>query len=119
GKDGKGVYGQKCTTCHQNENLEGAHLPPGTSKDWHMPPADMKMIFQGRTAAQLCRQFKDPKQNGGHKTAREAMEHIQKQDPLVMWGWEPGNGRTLPPMTFQAFSAKVEEWVANGAVCPE
>ncbi len=119
GKEGKGVYGQKCTTCHQNENLEGAHLPPGTSKDWHMPPADMKMIFQGRTAAQLCQQFKDPKQNGGHKTAREAMEHIQKQDPLVMWGWEPGNGRTVPPMTFEAFSAKVEEWVANGAVCPE
>ena len=52
GKDGKGVYGQTCTTCHQKENLEGEHMPPGTSVDWHMPPENMKMVFQGRTAAQ-------------------------------------------------------------------
>jgi len=119
GKEGKGVYGQKCTTCHQNENLEGEHLPPGTSKDWHMPPASHKMPFQGLTAGQLCRNFKDPKQNGGFKTARAAMEHVQKRDPLVTWAWDPGNGRALPPMTFEQFSAKVEEWVANGAVCPD
>lgn len=29
GKDGKGVYGQTCTTCHQAENLDGEHMPPG------------------------------------------------------------------------------------------
>ncbi len=119
GKDGKGVYGMKCTTCHQNENLPGEHMPPGTSKDWHMPNAEHKMPFQGITAGQLCRNFKDPKMNGGFKTAREAMEHIQKRDALVMWGWEPGNGRSIPPLSFEEFSAKVEEWVANGAACPE
>lgn len=121
GKDGKGVYGMKCTTCHQSENLEGDHLPPGvnTAAGWHMPPAAHKMPFQGLTAGQLCRNFKDPKMNGGFKTAREAMEHIQKRDPLVMWGWNPGNGRATPPMTFDEFSAKVEEWVKNGAACPE
>jgi hypothetical protein len=119
GKIGMGVYGQKCTTCHQSENLEGAHLPPGTSKPWHMPPADMKMVFQGRSAAQLCRAFKDPKQSDGDRSGRKAIEHVQKRDPLVMWAWEPGNGRSVPPMTFEAFSAKLEEWVANGAVCPD
>lgn len=119
GKDGHGVYGQKCSTCHQLENLPGEHMPPGTTKEWHMPPANQKMVFQGLTAGQLCRNFKNPAKNGGHKTLREAMEHIQKKDPLVTWAWEPGNGRTLPPMSFEEFSAKVEEWVATGGACPE
>jgi cytochrome c5 len=119
GKDGKGVYGMTCTTCHQAENLPGLHMPPGTSKEWHMPPANQKMVFQGLTAGQLCRNLKDPKKNGGHKTLRESMEHIQKKDPLVTWAWDPGNGRTVPPMSFEAFSAKVEEWVVNGGACPE
>ncbi len=119
GKEGKGVYGMTCTTCHQMENLPGVHLPPGTNKDWHMPPANQKMVFQGLTAGQLCRNFKDPLKNGGHKTLREAMDHIQKKDPLVMWAWNPGNGRTLPPMSYEDFSAKVEEWVNNGGACPQ
>jgi len=119
GTDGKGVYGQKCTTCHQLENLPGEHMPPGASKEWHMPTAAQPMVFQGLTAAQLCQNFKDPKKNGGHKTLREAMDHVQKKDPLVMWGWNPGNGRTLPPMSFEEFSAKIEEWVSNGGDCPK
>lgn len=119
GKDGHGVYGQRCSTCHQLENLPGEHMPPGTSKAWHMPPANQKMVFQGLTPGQLCRNFKNPATNGGFKTLREAMEHIQKKDPLVTWAWEPGNGRTVPPMSFEDFSAKVEEWVTNGGACPE
>jgi cytochrome c5 len=119
GKDGSGVYGQKCTTCHQNENLPGAHMPPGTVKKWHMPPADQKMVFQGLTPGQLCRNFKDPFKNGGHKTLAAAMEHVQSKDPLVTWAWEPGNGRTVPPMGLDAFLAKVQEWVDNGGACPD
>lgn len=119
GKDGKGVYGQTCTTCHQLENLPGEHMPPGTSKEWHMPPKNQPMVFQGLTAGQLCRNFKNPAKNGGHKTLREAMDHIQKKDPLVTWAWNPGNGRTVPPMSFEEFSVKVEEWVSNGGACPE
>ena len=118
GPDGKGVYGQKCTTCHQNENLEGEHMPPGTSVDWHMPPADQKMVFQGLTAGQLCRNFKDPNLNGGFE-AKDVMEHVHKRDTLVMWGWEPGNGRTVPPLTFAQFEAAIGEWLKNGAACPE
>lgn len=119
GEYGFGVYGQRCTSCHQNENLDGEHMPPGTSKDWHMPPADQKMVFQGLTAAQLCRNFKDPSMNGGHKTLAGAMEHIQSKDPLVTWAWEPGNGRSVPPMGLEEFLAKVQEWVDNGGACPD
>lgn len=118
GDDGMGVYGMRCTTCHQNENLPGEHMPPGTTIDWHMPPADQKMVFQGLTAGQLCRNFTDPNRNGGLEV-KSLMDHIQKRDPLVTWAWEPGNGRSTPPMSFEQFAAKVEEWVANGAACPE
>jgi len=118
GSDGKGKYGMKCTTCHQAENLEGEHLPPGVSTGWHMPPADMKMVFQGRTAKQLCEQFKDPKQNGGKKTLAEAMEHLEK-DPLVLWGWSPGNGRSTPPLSHEEFMKNIHTWMENGGVCPE
>lgn len=119
GPKGEGVYGQTCTTCHQSENLPGEHMPPGTSKPWHMPPANQKMVFQGLTPGQLCRNFKDPSKNGGHKTLAAAMEHVHKRDPLVTWAWEPGNGRTVPPMSFEQFAAKVDEWVKNGGACPE
>jgi cytochrome c5 len=118
GKDGKGVYGQTCTTCHQAENLPGEHMPPGVSVGWHMPPADQKMVFQGLTAGQLCRQFKDPTKNGGKKTLKEAMHHLEA-DPLVLWGWDPGNGRTPPPMSHAEFMKNINEWVNNGGACPE
>lgn len=119
GPNGMGVYGQTCTACHQTENLPGEHMPPGTEVPWHMPPPEQKMVFQGLTPGQLCRNFKDPSKNGGHKTLREAMNHVQKRDPLVTWAWEPGNGRTVPPMSFEQFAAKVEEWVNNGGACPD
>ncbi len=117
GKDGKGVYGMKCNTCHQPENLQGDHLPPGTA-NWHMPPEDMKMVFQGRTARQLCEQLKDPKMNGGRKTVKEAIHHLE-EDPLVHWAWSGSNGRSKPPLSYEDFMAKMNEWEKNGGACPD
>lgn len=97
GPDGRGVNELKCATCHQDINLDGDSMPPG-APDWHMPPADHKMAFQGVTAGQLCRNLKDPLQNGGRKSAKDAVQHIAV-DPKVLWAWSPGNGRTTPPMT--------------------
>lgn len=118
GKAGKGVYGMACTTCHQAENLSGEHMPPGVSNGWHMPPADQKMIFQGLTAAQLCVQLKDPKRNGGRNTPEDAIHHLE-EDPLVQWAWAPGNGRTVPPMSYPDFLKAMKMWVESGAACPE
>ncbi|MEZ5344598.1 MAG: hypothetical protein R2681_03485 [Pyrinomonadaceae bacterium] len=117
GKDGKGVYGMRCNTCHQSENLPGEKMPPGVA-NWHMPPEDMKMVFQQRTPKQLCEQLKDPKMNGGRETLEEAVEHLE-EDPLVHWAWDPGNGRTTPPISYKAFMESVREWVENGGECPE
>jgi cytochrome c5 len=116
GPDGKGVYGMKCSTCHQAANLPGDNMPPGNPK-WSLPPANMKMVIQGETAGQFCRQLKDPAKNG-HRTLAQIIEHVSS-DELVGWGWNPGDGRTLPPLSRSEFAAAMKIWVDNGAACPQ
>src|SRR5258705_1156665 len=64
GPDGKGLFAMKCANCHQLKNLPGENMPPG-HPEWHLPPANMRMVFEGKTPAQLARQLIDPQQNGG------------------------------------------------------
>ena len=115
GPDGLGVTAEKCSTCHQDHNLTGAHLPPG-APGWRLPPPSMPMIWQGLTDAQLCESIKDPKQNKG-RNIDQLVEHLTG-DKLVMWGWNPGEGRTPVPMPHDEFSAKVKQWQSAGAPCP-
>jgi mono/diheme cytochrome c family protein len=116
GAAGIGVYGMKCNTCHQAANLPGANMPPGNPK-WSLPPANMKMVIQGETAGEFCRQLKDPAKNG-HRTLAQIIEHVSTDD-LVGWGWNPGDGRTLPPLDRPEFVAAMKAWVDNGAACPQ
>ena len=115
GVDGKGLYSERCSNCHQSENTAGLHMPPGNPK-WGLPPANMHMVFQGRTPRQLALQLLDPKQNGG-RTKAQLIDHMANDD-LVGWGWHPGDGRTLPPMSRPAFAAQVRLWIAKGAYAP-
>lgn len=114
GKDGKGVYAMKCSNCHQPTNIPGLNTPPG-HPDWHLPPANMKMVFQGRTSAQLARQLLNPKTNG-NKTMKQLLEHAD--DGLVKAGWNPGEGRTLPPLTHEEFKKAWTTWLTKGAFIP-
>ena len=115
GKDGKGMYAMKCANCHQATNTPGLHTPPG-NPHWHLPPADMKMVFQGKTPRQLARQLVDPKQNG-HKDLRKLLEHVN--DTLVIAGWHPGEGRTTPPLPYADFKRAWITWIENGAYAPK
>jgi hypothetical protein len=114
GLDGNGVTAVKCSTCHQDRNLVGRHMPPG-APDWRLPSADMPMIWEGLTDRQLCELFKDPRQNG-NRNVDEIVQHMTT--PLVLWGWNPGEGRTPIPMPKSEFSARVKEWASKGAACP-
>jgi hypothetical protein len=116
GKDGHGVYGMRCDTCHQTRNLSGEHMPPGNAK-WSLPLPEQKMVFVGRSPGELCRQLKDPKQNGG-RTLAMLLDHVENDD-LVGWGWNPGDGRTLPPLSRVETAAQTKVWVEGGAACPE
>jgi len=114
GKEGKGIYAMKCSNCHQPTNTAGLNTPPG-NPNWHLPPADMKMVFQGRTAYQLAKQIMDMKQNG-HKTKEQLIEHAD--DGLVLAAWNPGEGRTLPPMSHAEFKKAWITWIERGAYAP-
>jgi len=117
GKEGRGTEDLQCNACHLDTNTEGEAPAPGVP-DWRMPPADHKMAIQGLTPGQLCRQIKDPAANGGLKTPQDSIKHMQA-DPIVLWAWTPGNKRTTPPLTHEEFMKKLNEWVANGAACPD
>jgi cytochrome c5 len=114
GPDGQGVNSVKCSTCHQDHNLVGEHMPPG-APDWRLPSPETPMIWEGLTDGQLCDLLKDPRQNG-HRSIQQIVEHMST--PLVLWGWHPGEGRSPIPMPLSEFLAGVRDWAANGAACP-
>lgn len=116
GPDGRGKYALKCANCHQLANLPGENMPPG-NPNWHLPPPTMRMVFEGKTPGELCRLLKDPRQNGG-KTMEQLIHHVS-EDKLVLWGWDPGEGRTKPPLSHAEFAKKMQEWANKGAACPE
>ena len=116
GSDGHGVSAMRCDTCHQTANLAGAHMPPGNPK-WSLPAPEHKMVFVGVSPADLCRQIKDPKQNGG-RSLEKLLDHVANDD-LVGWGWNPGDGRSLPPLSRADTVAQMKIWIAGGAACPE
>jgi mono/diheme cytochrome c family protein len=116
GPDGKGLYALKCANCHQDANLPGENMPPG-NPNWHLPPLNVRMVFQGRSPGQLARQLKDARQNGG-KTLAQIIEHVS-EDKLVRGCWNPGDGRTPPPMSHADFARYLEEWARRGAAAPE
>ena len=115
GPDGKGKSTMRCGNCHQATNQPGAHKPPG-DPDWHLPPEDMPMIFEKKTPRELCLQLKDPAQNG-NRTPKEIVEHLRTS--LVLWGWNPGEGRTPVPIPYDVFMKHMTEWVEKGSACPD
>jgi hypothetical protein len=115
GPDGSGADGVKCSSCHQDHNLAGAHMPPG-APGWHLPSPEEPMIWEGLTDRQLCEVILNPKQNG-NRSPEQIVEHMQT--PLVLWGWNPGEGRAPVPMSSEQFLIQVESWISKGAACPQ
>ena len=113
GMDGKGLFALKCKNCHQDANLKGDNLPPG-HPNWHLPPANRKMVFEGKTPRQLAMAFKDPKFTG-FNTMDKFLHHIE-DDSLVKHSFTYG---TPPPLSHEEFAAKVKEWIDKGAALPD
>jgi len=116
GPDGRGTPAMRCTNCHQDENSQQLHGPPGRP-GWRLPPPDKRLAWQRLSIGDLCRTLKDPTTNGG-KSAAQLIEHV-RDDRFVNWGWDPGPGRSIPPISHDAFVAHFIEWVQNGAECPQ
>jgi len=92
-------------------------MPPG-HPEWHLPPANMRMVFQGKSPAELARQLKDPKQNGG-KTLEEILHHVSHDSLVMESGWNPAEGKSKPPLAHAEFAAKMREWIEKGAAIPD
>ena len=112
GEHDRGVPAMECTSCHQEKNLELARVPGAPC--WHLAPREM--AWEGKTAAEVCEQVKDPARNG-HRTLAQLADHAA-HDELVAWGWSPGSGRTPAPGTQARFGALVQAWIDTGAACP-
>jgi hypothetical protein len=112
GKDGHGAPTQPCQTCHQATNTAGGFVPGVAT--WQLAP--LSMLWEGRTKEQICEQMKDPARNGGRHTGEQIIEHM-KTDPLVLWAWTPGIGRTTPPLSHDKFVEALEAWVSAGMPC--
>ncbi len=115
GIDGKGISALKCANCHQPENAEGLHAPPG-NPNWHLPPANMKMVFEGKSARELALQLMNYNKNG-HKNKAQLLEHAN--DGLVKAGWAMGPERTPPPLSYEAFKTAWTTWINTGAYAPK
>ena len=112
GKDGHGAPTQQCQTCHQATNTADGFVPGVAT--WSLAP--LSMLWEGRTKEQICEQMKDPARNGGRRAGKEIIEHM-KTDPLVLWAWTPGAGRTTPPLSHEKFVEALEVWVSAGMPC--
>jgi len=113
GEDGHGAPTQPCQTCHQTTNTADGFVPGVAT--WHLAP--LSMLWESQTKRQICEQMKDPARNGGLHTGKEVIEHM-RVDPLVLWAWTPGAGRTTPPLSHEKFVEALESWVSAGMPCP-
>jgi hypothetical protein len=111
----RGKKGNNCGNCHMDEFIPGVSMAPA-APNWRMPPADMKMIFQARTPRQLAAQLLDTATNG-HKSTADLIQHIT-EDGLVLYGWNPGDGKKIPPISHAEFVKQFERWISNGAFLP-
>lgn len=107
--------GLACTACHRERNSAIPGAPPG-APNWHLPGRETPMVFEGHTPASLCKQLRDPAATGG-RDLDDLVEHVE-HDPFVLWGWQPGPGRSTPPISHADFVAATARWAAAGGPCP-
>ena len=65
---------------------------------------------------ELALQIMDYKRNG-HKNKAQLIGHAR--DTLVKAGWNMGEGRTPPPLSYDAFVTAWDTWIKTGAYAPK
>ena len=59
------------------------------------------MGWLGLSDREIAQTLLDPEKNGG-RTFDDLLHHMN-EDPLVLWAWDPGEGRTPPPVPHDEF----------------
>jgi hypothetical protein len=112
GPNDRGLPAMTCSTCHQDHNNDMARVPG--ARHWRLAPRSMG--WSGLTHAELCRTLLDRSKNGD-RGARALMAHMTS-DQLVLWAWQPGEGRTRPALSTADLKLALELWVGAGTPCP-
>ena len=113
GIDNHGLTVQQCATCHHEENNPYTNVPG--APHWGLAPKTMG--WMGLTDAEIGKVLLDKEKNGG-RTPEALVKHMS-EDKLVLWAWNPGKGRTLPPVSLDNFKKALNQWLENGAHIPE
>ncbi len=90
-------------------------MPPG-APNWRLPSPEHKMVFIHLSSGELCRRLKDPGET--HGMGLEGLLRHVSNDRLVLWGWNPGVGRSPVSIPHEEFVAKFKNWIDAGAPCP-
>lgn len=113
GLDNFGAGAMTCGGCHNETGNNPTSRTPGAFS-WQLVPVSMH--WQGLSSREVCELFKDPARNG-RRTPEALIEHVET-DPLLLWAWNPGEGRAPVPMPYEEFLGLMKTWVAGGALCP-
>ncbi len=108
--------GLNCATCHQEANADSTGVPG--AHDWHLAPRSMR--WQDRddrplSSAAVCASLK--------KQRADLLKH-HREEPLVLWAWNPGRRpdgamRTAPPLSHDELVESTRRWIAAGTPCPK
>lgn len=112
GPDGHGMPGQRCETCHHEDNQPLAGVPG--APHWHLAPRSMGWV--GLDDHDLALALKD-RQKNGNRSLDDVLQHVST-DPLVLWAWKPGPGRSAPPISHERFIAAFRAWIEADAPLP-
>jgi len=113
GSDDHGLAVLKCNSCHHEENNPYSNIPG--APHWGLAPKSMGWLGLSRT--EIGQVLVDSTKNGG-RTPEALVKHMS-EDALVLWAWEPGENRTVPPVPFKEFKKALKTWLDNGAFVPK
>ncbi len=112
---------QQCSTCHiTTTDLDSElHAPPHFGIDWQLAPVEFEWF--GKSEQEICEQLRTPETNGD-RDWQGLVDHLGHDASLsgpVLWSWNPGEGREVPPGTLQDHVNDMIIWGAAGQPCPE
>lgn len=112
GADNHGGPVQTCSTCHHEENNDYSNVPG--APHWGLAPKSMGWL--GLSDAEIAATLIDPAKNG--ERSFDDLIHHMSNDALVLWAWNPGEGRTTPPVPHDEFVQALTAWLEAGAPIP-
>jgi len=108
-----------CETCHttKSEDWENAntvpHAAPRVAASWQLAPVEAEWF--GKSSVEICRQLRDPDQNGNRDFMGIA-GHLD-HDLILHWAWKPGGTREPAPYSLQEHVDDILIWGVGGMPC--